>query len=115
MHEFEQVIEQIRAFRDQRDWMQFHNPKDMAAAIALEVAELQQIFLWKTSEEVEQTTVQKRDQIEEEVADIAIFLLEFVDNLKIDLPAVIQAKLESNALKYPVEKSKGSHAKYNEL
>ena len=115
MCEINTVVEKICEFRDERDWMQFHNPKDMATAIALEAAELQQIFLWKTSSEVVQAAVEKRQKIEEEVADIAILLLELVDNLDIDLHAVIEAKLEKNAMKYPVDKAKGRHAKYTDL
>ena len=77
--------------------------------------ELQQLFLWKSPDEVTQVADEERSQIEEEIADIAIFLFELVDNLQIDLPAAMNAKLDKNAEKYPVEKSKGSHAKYNEL
>jgi NTP pyrophosphatase (non-canonical NTP hydrolase) len=110
-----ELLKQIRAFRDERDWAQFHNPKDMAAALAIEVAELQEIFLWKTGEEIAQTAEKKRSEIEDEVADVAVYLLEFADNQGIDIEAAILAKMEKNAVKYPVQKSKGSSTKYTDL
>jgi len=110
-----ELLNQIRKFRDERDWAQFHNPKDMATAIAIEASELQEIFLWKTGDEIDQTTVAKRPEIQDELADIAVYLLELADNLDIDLEAAITAKLDKNASKYPVEKARGSNAKYSEL
>jgi len=109
------LLNRIRAFRDERDWAQFHNPKDMAAALAIEAAELQEIFLWRTGEEITATAEKKKTEIEDEVADIAVYLLEFADNQGIDIEAAILAKLEKNAAKYPVEKAKGSSAKYTDL
>lgn len=109
------LLSRIRAFRDERDWAQFHNPKDMAAALAIEAAELQEIFLWKTGGEIAATAVRKKTEIEEEVADIAVYLLEFADNQGIDIEAAILAKLGKNAVKYPVDKAKGSSAKYTDL
>jgi NTP pyrophosphatase (non-canonical NTP hydrolase) len=105
----------IRKFRDERDWLQFHNAKDMAAALAIEAAELQEIFLWKKPEEVGAIAQEKRGKIEEEMADVAIYLLELADLLGIDLLKAASAKLRRNAEKYPVEKAKGSSAKHNEL
>lgn len=110
-----ELLKRIRTFRDERDWAQFHNPKDMAAALAIEASELQEIFLWKTGADIDATANKKRTEIEDEMADIAVYLLEFADNLGIDLEAVILAKLEKNAAKYPVERSRGSNAKYTEL
>jgi NTP pyrophosphatase (non-canonical NTP hydrolase) len=110
-----ELLKHIRAFRDERNWGQFHNPKDMAAALAIEAAELQEIFLWKTGDEIAGTATRKRLEIEDEVADIAVYLLEFADNQGIDIEAAILAKLEKNAAKYPVEKAKGSSAKYTDL
>ena len=111
----EEIQDRIRKFRDERDWMQFHNPKDMAAALAIEAAELQEIFLWQTGDAIEATATAKRERIEEEIADVAVYLLELADNLGVDLPKAIESKLAKNALKYPVEKAKGSNAKYTEL
>jgi NTP pyrophosphatase (non-canonical NTP hydrolase) len=95
--------------------MQFHNPKDMAAALAIEAAELQEIFLWKTTRQAEEITADKRDQIEEEIADVAIYLFELADNLKIDLLKIVEAKLGKNAEKYPIRKARGSSTKYTDL
>jgi dCTP diphosphatase len=109
------LLARIRAFRDERDWAQFHNPKDMAAALAIEASELQEIFLWKTGVDIDATAKKKRTEIEDEVADIAVYLLEFADNQGIDIESAILAKLQKNAEKYPVEKAKGSSKKYTDL
>ncbi len=115
MHEIQQVVNQIRAFRDARDWMQFHHPKDMAVGLAIEAAELMELFLWKNDQEQTKIVELKREQIEDEIADIGMFLLELADNLNVDLLSAIEAKIEKNAQKYPVEKSKGRSVKYTEL
>src|SRR4051794_17136250 len=108
MTDLEEILAAIRKFRDDRDWMQFHNPKDMAAAIAIEAAELQEVFLWKSSKESSEVAETKRERVVEEVADLAIYLLELVDNLNIDLGDAVRAKLEKNAHKYPADKVRGS-------
>ena len=108
------LIQAIRTFRDERDWLQFHNPKDLATALAIEASELQEVFLWRQVEDLDDRVVEKRELIEEEVADIAIYLLEFADLLNIDLQKAIEHKMAKNAAKYPVEKAKGSCKKYNE-
>ena len=105
----------IRAFRDERDWMQFHQPKDMAAAITIEASELMEHFLWKSPGECEQRAATHREAIREEIADIAIYLFELADNLEINLLEAMAQKLEKNALKYPVAKARGTHQKYTEL
>jgi dCTP diphosphatase len=112
MNDLEQIRAAIKKFRDERDWMQFHNPKDMAAAIAIEAAELQEIFLWKSPSESTQVADVERQRVLEEVADLAIFLVELADNLKIDLVDAVEAKLIKNGQKYPVEKARGSSKKY---
>lgn len=109
------VLQKIKEFRDERDWKQFHNLKDLATALAIEASELQEIFLWKTGEEINETARKKRSEIEDEVADVATFLFEFADILEIDLESAILAKIEKNSLKYPVEKARGSNAKYTDL
>jgi dCTP diphosphatase len=111
----QELQERIRHFRDERDWMQFHNHKDMATALAIEAAELQEIFLWKQGEEINVVASSKQEQLKEELADVAVYLLELADNLGIDLGEAIVQKLEKNAAKYPVHKAKGSNAKYTEL
>lgn len=105
----------IRQFRDERDWLQFHNHKDMAAALAIEAAELQELFLWKQGAEIEKVSADKQEMLQDELADVAVYLLELADNLGIDLGQAILHKLEKNAAKYPIHKAKGSSAKYNEL
>lgn len=109
------VTSRIRAFRDERDWMQFHSPKELAAALAIEAAELQEIFLWKSPAEAADVAAAKHEAIRDEIADIAVYLLELADNLGIDLIEAIDAKMAKNAAKYPVEKARGSNRKYTEL
>ena len=110
-----EITKKIQAFRDERDWAQFHNPKDMAIAISIEANELLEHFLWKTPEESEERAKNKKDEIQDEIADIAIYLTELADNLGIDLLEAMDRKLCKNTEKYPVDKAKGSHAKYTEL
>jgi len=111
----EEITARICAFRDARDWMAFHNPKDLAVAIAAEAGELMQPFVWKSPEQAEQIAVTKKAEIENEMADVAILLFEFAHNLGISLEEAMLAKLARNELRYPVEKARGSNAKYNEL
>jgi NTP pyrophosphatase (non-canonical NTP hydrolase) len=115
MSEISDLVARIKKFRDDRDWMQFHDPKNMAISIVIEAAELLENFQWKSKEEVEQYAEQHRDEIEEEIADIAIYLFELADNLGIDLPDAMNRKLQKNAEKYPVEKARGKHTKYDKL
>lgn len=109
-----QLTEELVRFRDARDWKQFHNPKDLAAALSIEAAELQELFLWKHPEQLELDSSEKRERIEEETADIASFLLLLCHELDIDLADAVQRKIEKNAAKYPAEKVRGSSKKYNE-
>ena len=106
---------EIRAFRDARDWRQFHAPKEMAVGIAAEAGELLQHFVWQSPEQSERRAQERRDQIAEEIADVALLLFELTDNLSLDLAQVMRAKLAKNNLRYPVEKARGSNKKYNEL
>lgn len=110
----QEITGKIRKFRDDRDWAQFHNPKDMAIAISLEAGELLEHFLWKNPEEVEDRIVEKRAEIESEIADIAIYLTELADNLGIDLLKAMEDKIRVNGEKYPVERVRGSSKKYTE-
>lgn len=109
--------EKIRVFRDERDWMQFHNPKNVAISISLEAAELLEHFQWRTFAESEDycRDEKARQEIADEMADIAIYLAELADNLDIDLLAAMDAKLAKNAAKYPTEKARGTHKKYSDL
>lgn len=107
----------VARFRDEREWAKFHTPKNLAAAISIEAAELQEQFLWKTDDEAEQALKDdaKRQAVSEEVADIAIFTLLLADRLGIDLSEEVARKIEQNEIKYPVAKSKGRATKYTEL
>ena len=115
MSEIKQLTQKIREFRDERDWKQFHNHKDVALSLALEASELLEHFQWKSPEEVEQHGIESKDELADELADVAIYLLELADNLKIDLPKAIEHKMIKNAKKYPIEKAKGKNTKYNKL
>lgn len=106
---------EIRAFRDARDWMQFHAPKELAVAIAAEAGELLQHFVWQTPAQSEQRARDRRGEIEGEIADVAMLLFELADNLGIDLADAMRAKLAHNEVRYPVDKARGSNKKYNEL
>lgn len=114
---FQSILKKIKKFRDDRDWQQFHNPKDMIEAMVIEASELLELFLWKTPEESEQFLRKKKnlEEVSDELADIAWFLFEFADNFGIDIEKAIEKKLNKNAKKYPVEKSKGNAIKYTEL
>lgn len=115
MSEIFQITEKIKKFRDDRDWMQFHDPKNMAVSIILEASELLEHFQWKTTEEVEKYSKQNHAEIKDEIADIALYLFELADNLGISLIDAMDQKLKKNEIKYSVEKSKGKHTKYNKL
>jgi len=109
------IQQKIRVFRDERDWMQFHNPKNLAISIAVEAAELLEHFQWKNYEESEKHAAEARDQIADEAADVAVYLIELCDNLEIDLESAIHKKLEKNAAKYPATKARGTAKKYTDL
>ncbi len=115
MSEINDITKKIIQFRDDRDWMQFHDPKNMAVSIILEASELLEHFQWKTREEVEKYVAQNKPEIKDEIADIALYLFELADNLGIGLAGAMEEKLKKNGLKYPVEKSRGKHTKYNKL
>jgi len=109
------LTSEIRAFRDARDWRQFHNPKELAVAITAEAGELLQHFVWQNPEQSERRVVDRRAEIESEIADVAILLFELADNCGIDLAVAMRAKLARNEERYPVDKARGSNRKYNEL
>ena len=115
MGEITALTEKIKKFRDERDWKQFHNHKDMALSLVLEASELLEHFQWKSSEEVQRHGASNKEEIAEELADVAMYLFEMSDNLGVNLSDAIKAKLKKNARKYPVEKVKGRHTKYNRL
>jgi NTP pyrophosphatase (non-canonical NTP hydrolase) len=95
--------------------MQYHNPKELAVALSAEAGELMQPFVWKTPEQSLSVAREKQEYLREEVADVAILLFEFAHNLGISVEEAILAKLAKNEARYPLEKARGSNAKYNEL
>jgi NTP pyrophosphatase (non-canonical NTP hydrolase) len=106
---FSSLTSSLREFRDARDWAQFHNPKDLAIALSIEANELLESFLWKSPGSA------NRDKVQEELADVFAYALLLADRYNFDVEDIVRQKTELNALKYPVEKAKGSAAKYNEL
>jgi len=115
MGEIKTITDKIKKFRNERDWQQFHNHKDMALSLVLEAAEVLEHFQWKSQSEVEKHGATCKDEIAEELADVAMYLFELADNLGINLSEAIEQKLIKNAKKYPIEKAKGRHTKYNQL
>lgn len=109
------IKERIRQFRDERDWMQFHNPKNLAISISLEASELLEHFQWRTFEESDSHARSAKEEISDEIADVAVYLIELADILGIDLEQAILTKLDKNAQKYPAELARGSAKKYTEL
>ena len=107
-----ETTEKINKFRDERNWRQFHNEKDLAISISLEASELLELFQWKTSEV---TVSEKLPQIKEELADVFIYSFMLADNLNLDVEKIITDKLIINSNKYPIKESFGSNKKYTEL
>jgi NTP pyrophosphatase (non-canonical NTP hydrolase) len=112
-----ELTSKIIAFRDARDWKQFHKANHLAAAIAIEAAELQEHFLWRSASEVETKIAEPKEKeaVAEELADVLIFSLLLAQELRVDPTEIVFRKLEANAKKYPVERARGSAKKYTEL
>lgn len=115
MSDLKHLTDLVMQFRRERDWTQYHNPKDEAISIALEAAELLEHFQWKTKEQVAEYVKTHRQEISDELADVVIYCLGFAYNNSIDLREAIEKKLIKQAKKYPIEKAKGSAKKYTEL
>ena len=111
----QQLTREICAFRDARDWAQFHNPKEMAVAITAEAGELLQHFVWQNAEQSLVRVAERRDELASEMADVAILLFEMANDCGIDLAEAMRQKLARNEQRYPVDKARGSNRKYNEL
>jgi len=105
----------VVAFRDARDWEQFHNPKDLAVSMVLEAAEFLEHFQWKSSDEIKDHLKKKGDDVSDELADVLYWVLLIAHDMKIDLTKAFERKMAQNEKKYPVSKAKGSHKKYTEL
>jgi len=109
MNEVEEIINELVKFRNERDWEQFHNPKDLALAINIEAGELLELFLWKNADDAD------KEKIKHELADVFAFAFLLAHNYGFDVKQIILGKIKLNAEKYPVSKSKGTAKKYDEL
>lgn len=109
MSDINKLIHEIVKFRDERDWEQFHNSKDLALALSIESSELLELFLWKDSEDF------KIDKLKDELADVFMYAFLLANKHDLNIAEIIQEKMKKNAEKYPVDKSKGNATKYNEL
>ena len=109
---FEDAASKALAFREERDWAQFHNPKDLAISISLEASELLEAFQWSGSD---LEVARKRGAMVEELADVAIYCIYLADALGVGLADAVSAKIDANTEKYPADKSRGSSRKYTEI
>ena len=112
MTEIEKIIEELSKFRDERDWSQFHDSKNLALAISIEAAELNELFLWKKDEAAEQVDKQR---LREELADVFAYAIMLAGRHGFDVSEIVKEKIEQNAKKYPVDQAKGNSAKYKDL
>jgi len=109
MSDFKQIYDALIKFRNERDWQQFHNPKDLSLAISIEASELLELFLWKKAEDA------NVEKIKDELADVFSYAFLLADKYKLDVKEIVLDKISKNAQKYPIDKSKGSAKKYDEL
>ena len=112
MNEFKELLGLLEQFRDERDWGQFHDSKNLALALSIEAAELNELFLWKKEDEAEQVD---RAKLREELADVFAYAIMLAGRHGLEVYDIVKEKIAKNAAKYPVEKSKGSAAKYDDL
>ena len=111
MSEFKELHNLLVQFRDERDWEQFHDSKNLALALSIEAAELNELFLWKKDAQVEQVD---RDRLREELADVFAYAIMLAGRHGLDVSKIVREKIEVNAQKYPVEKSRGRANKYKD-
>ena len=109
------LTKRIIDFRNARDWKQFHNPKDVSLSLVLEASEVMEHFQWKNKEEIDKYIIDAKEDISDEIADVLYWVLLLSHDLKIDPLAALDKKISKNEAKYPVEKAKGKHTKYNKL
>jgi dCTP diphosphatase len=114
MLSIEQLTDTIRQFAEERDWDQFHSPKNLSMALAVETSEIMEIFQWLTEEQSKNLPEEKMAELKDELADVTIYLIRLADKLGIDLLSVAEAKIARNKEKYPADKVRGSAKKYNE-
>ena len=115
MADLNELTAAVLRFRDERDWKQFHNPKDLALSLVLEAGEVMEIFQWKDPQGVAEAARLRKGDVADELADVLCYTLLMAHELGIDLGAALPAKLRKNAQKYPVEAFRGSSRKYDEL
>jgi len=115
MKDIAKITKEIVAFRDVRDWKQFHNPKDLAISLALEAGEVLEHFQWKSKEEIQAYIKTNKTEIAEELADVFYYILLMANDLDIDIVKAFNKKMLQNSKKYPVKKAKGKHTKYTKL
>lgn len=115
MTDFEVIQKKLLKFREDRNWRQFHNPKDLAISLCLEAAEVLEHFQWKNPEEIKQHLKRHKSDVAEELADVLNWIILIAHDLEIDLAKASLDKIEKNAKKYPTEKTKGRHTKYTDL
>jgi len=115
MSDLQELTKKIIKFRDARDWKQFHNPKDVSLSLVLEATEVMEHFQWKNEMEIEEHIKKEKDEIAEELADVLYWVLLMSHDMEIDIKKALEYKLIKNTKKYPVEKAKGRHTKYNKL
>jgi NTP pyrophosphatase (non-canonical NTP hydrolase) len=114
MTDIERLQQRLQEFADQRDWNQFHSPKNLAMALVVEAAELAEHFQWLTQQESYELEAGKLEKVGEELADIFVYLVRLADRLGVDLPAAVDRKIALNEQKYPADRVRGSSKKYNE-
>lgn len=115
MKDINSLIKRILKFRDERDWKQFHNPKDVAISLVLEASEVMEHFQWKSEKEMAEYISTNKAEIGEELADVLYWVLLMSYDLDINVFDALDKKITKNESKYPVEKAKGKHTKYNKL
>jgi NTP pyrophosphatase (non-canonical NTP hydrolase) len=115
MSDIKKLTEKIIKFRDERDWKQFHNPKDVALSLVLEAGEVVEHFQWKNKEEIDKYIETNKADIGEELADVLYWVLLMSHDLKIDILDALDKKIKKNEERYPLEKARGKHTKYNKL
>jgi dCTP diphosphatase len=115
MNELEILRDQLRIFAAEREWDQFHSPKNLAMALSVEASELLEHFQWRSETESTQLSLPERQAVAHEAADVMLYLIRIADKLDIDLIEAAKEKMVLNAKKYPVEKARGSSKKYDEL
>ena len=112
MKQYKDILEQLLQFRDDRDWKQFHDSKNLATAISIEAAELNELYLWKTIKESEEVDIEK---VKEELADVLSFAFLLAEKHGLDPFEIVADKIKLNGEKYPVDKAKGTATKYTDL